>query len=350
MTPLESWWEQRPIDADDVNFANLVEWESTGVEQSFTGLIDCDSARSPDAESIRMAGSLTRYSRDLHRFVRSFVSFGSLYSSRQEPIFLAGKLFLDGRRFDLCLPVDHIKSHLELARESRLFLLYCICSKVGAKENRAVVATVTDGYYGNLAVGVKGVFVDAGGSDWQASVTQIVGSPVNLRGALLSPYVKFARLLTNAFQKQPQASQKKSKARPDGSAPNQGGNSNQASASSLVAAAAATRMLVTKLGGRLAAIGLSIGAIGTGIFGEVKFWKQLVGRADHLPCCCAISRDFVGLFSPILVQTQQTEPGSSSGSLGMANKPCHETENPDEASPDRKSKTPKAQFIQTRVT
>ncbi|GFO63244.1 hypothetical protein M1B72_11070 [Geomonas paludis] len=273
----ENWWRDRPESADGMDPVLLAEWENGGVEAALAGLIDRDLARKPEADALQMMTALLRYSRDLYHVARNFVSFGALYGARKEPTFCAGTLFVDGRRFDLCLPVSHVKAHAERSQEGNLFLLYCACSKPGVKENRAVVAVVTDGVCGNLHVGLNGVFVAADGEEWQATVTQTVGTPVRLRDAFFAPYLRSARLFYGYLQQPAGGRPGKQKERAEGNGQAREGKSGirEPGGATIFAAATGLKMVASRLGGRVAAVGLSLGAISTGVFGEVKFWDRL---------------------------------------------------------------------------
>lgn len=214
---------------------------------------------------------LARYCRDLMRLANNFVAFKDFYTRQGPGTFQIGTLYLDGRACELVVAARDAAKHAALAGLSRLFLVYCDCTRGG--EKISIAAAFTAGDADQLMVGRNGVFYDRSGHDWDATIVKIVDHPISLRQAFWSPYKKFARMVTEQLQKL--AASKATAV--------EGKLADTAAGVDKVAARAPKAppapFDVGKFAGIFAAIGLAIGAIGTalasvltGLLG-LKFWQ-----------------------------------------------------------------------------
>ena len=153
----------------------------------------------PEAEAVRDLERLARYVRDLLPLANNFVAFRDFYTRQGKACFQIGTLYLDGRAAELVISVNDAGKHAALAGLSRICLVYCECTRPGAKQT--IAAAFTAGDSDQLMVGRNGVFYDRQGRDWDATISKIVDHPISLRQAFGSPYKKLARMIAEQLQK-----------------------------------------------------------------------------------------------------------------------------------------------------
>ena len=153
----------------------------------------------PEAEAVRDLERLARYVRDLLPLANNFVAFRDFYTRQGKACFQIGTLYLDGRAAELVISVNDAGKHAALAGLSRICLVYCECTRPGAKQT--IAAAFTAGDSDQLMVGRNGVFYDRQGRDWDATISKIVDHPISLRQAFWSPYKKLARMIAEQLQK-----------------------------------------------------------------------------------------------------------------------------------------------------
>lgn len=138
----------------------------------------------------------------LLRFLRNFVNVSDLYPPVADPLFLCGKLFMDGRIASLCFPVENggEKAHAALAAPARCCLVYCTLERKG-QSNRTILAVFTAGTVGALTVGKRGLFVDLNGNDWEATVSHVAITTISLWEAFFAPWRKIGEVCSETFQK-----------------------------------------------------------------------------------------------------------------------------------------------------
>ncbi len=266
------WWSAKPeSNVATVGIERLRQWQPRFLS-ALQQLIDQDLAMQPAFEARVEVERLTRYCRDLLTFANNFVSFKDFYSGRGKAIFQSGTLFLDGRSFELCITVNDIAKHAQLANLSRVYLVYCDCVRNGGAEKMTVVAGITDGDADQLLVGRNGILYDRQGEDWDATVVRIIEHPISIRQAFWDPYKRIAKMASEQLQKIAAA---RSKAAEDKAAVNlmQTGLKKEDKA-------VQQAFDVGKFAGIFAAIGLAIGAIGTAIvsvltgFLKLSWWQM----------------------------------------------------------------------------
>jgi len=164
-------------------------------------LIRRDLALEPTFNAIASLERLLRFSRDLYRLLRNFVSFVDFFDPERLAIFQAGTLYLDSRACKLVVRVRDPARHAALAGLSRAYLAYLDCIRPGSHETLQIVAAITAGDADNLTVGRNGVFYDSQGRDWDATITRIVENPISIRQAFWSPYKRLIRFVEEQLAK-----------------------------------------------------------------------------------------------------------------------------------------------------
>ena len=241
------------------------------LQQAFALMAE-DLAQQAEAESVLDVDKLLRYQLYLRDLLRNFVNFENFYSLEKPAIFQNGRLYLDGRSCDLCLNVNDAGKHAKLAGLSGIYLLYVDCVRSATGEKKSIVASMTAGDAGNLMVGRNGVYYDAAGQDWDATVTQIVANPISIREAFFTPYQRIGRMISDQIQKFAAAKDKDIESKSAAGV----GDAAKIAGTPAAKPATAAPFDVAKFAGIFAAIGLAIGAIGTALAAVVTSFLGLV--------------------------------------------------------------------------
>jgi hypothetical protein len=275
VTHYETWWGNKiETTVTSLGKERLVQWQQEQPEAALSALTDQDLALKPAFDAIVEVERLTRYCRDLLPLANNFVSFRDFYTGRGKAIFQSGTLFLDGRSFELCITVADVAKHALLANLSRVYLLYCDCTRNGGSDKMTIAAAITDGDSDQLLVGRNGVFYDRKGVDWDATIVRIVEQPISIRQAFWDPYKRLGKMIGDTIQKMAAA---RSKASDDKMA---AGVTSAASGKLPDAKAAQQAFDVGKFAGIFAAVGLALGAIGTAlatiltVFFKLPWWQM----------------------------------------------------------------------------
>ena len=226
-------------------------------KQLIDELIAMDKAFEPEANAISSVDKLVRYCKYLHTLINNFVAFRDFYSHGSKAIFQAGTLYLDGRSCDLCVKVDDIGAHVVLSSLSRVYLVYCNCTRRGGTDKMTIAAAFTAGDSDQLMLGRNGVFYDRKGQDWDATIARIIEHPISIKQAFWAPYRQASRMISEQLMKLAAARSKASENRMAVSAM-QAGMQTASGKPPVEKAFDAGRFA-----GIFAAIGLAIGAIGT---------------------------------------------------------------------------------------
>ena len=220
-----------------------------------------DSAVEPEVAAIASAEKLLRYCRDLHLLANNFVSFRDFYTRKGKATFQAGTLYLDGRSADLCVTVSDVAKHTEIASLSRVYLVYCECTRRGGGDKTTIAAGFTAGDSDFLMVGRNGVFYDRKGQDWDATIVRIVDHPISIRQAFWAPYKRLARMIGEQVHKLSAARSRAS----EQAAALRMARAGEAAAAGMPAIPPPPPFDIAKFAGIFAAIGLAIGAIGAAL-------------------------------------------------------------------------------------
>lgn len=186
-----AWRTTEPPAVGPLGATRLRELTAPALLAGLAGLFAQDEAVKPEFDALLDLERLVRYHRDLYRLLHNFVSFGDLYDRERYGIFQIGTLFFDSRATQLCVEAPDMARHGLLAGRSNIFLVYCECTRAGAK--RTICAGMTNGGSNGLIVGRNGLFVDRQGRDWDATVVKVVENPISIREAFWSPYKRVLR-------------------------------------------------------------------------------------------------------------------------------------------------------------
>lgn len=247
-------------------------------------LIEQDKALEHEANNIILVDQMVRYYRDIFTLLKNFVTFYDFYTKGKKAIFQAGTLYIDQRSCDLCIKVQDMDKHNEIAGLSGLFLVYCACKSRSTDESMIIAAALTNGDIDNVEVGRNGLFYDRDGNDWDATIIKLIENPISIQQSFWMPYRrvskfvgsqvnKFASSQDSKVQEKTTTSVEKARDKADEELnKNISSSANPPAASPTLVAkadppapAASAPFDVGKFVGIFAAISLALGAIGTAI-------------------------------------------------------------------------------------
>ncbi|NDU85019.1 MAG: hypothetical protein G3H99_00165 [Ferrovum sp.] len=242
----------------------LIEEEWENIKNAFGKYLAWQAANPKETENdtVRDLECLVRLVRDLLTLANNFVSFKAFYTREGKAIFQAGTLYMDSRSCELCVTVNDPAKHALLANLSSICLVYCDC--VRGSEKMTIAAAFTAGDSDQLRIGRNGVFYDAKGRDWDATIVRIIEQPISLRQAFWSPYKKMVRAISDQFEK---FASSRAKATDDKLVANATGTVQKTAAGTVAIPPSTAQQAfdVGKFAGIFAAIGMAVGAIGTAI-------------------------------------------------------------------------------------
>ena len=166
-------------------------------------LIEDDKAQEAEASGIDEACKLVRFYAHFAKLLNNYVIFSDFYTRDPEKlaVFEAGKLYIDERCCDLCIRVEDMGKHADMAGLSNMFLIYCTCTSKVKAGTMNIAAVMTAGSIRNLRPGVNGVFYDREGQDWDAVITKVVDNPISVRQAFWTPYRKLGKFISDKIDK-----------------------------------------------------------------------------------------------------------------------------------------------------
>ena len=242
-------------------------------------LVAQDAALKEESDNIEMVDKFLHIYRDFYKLLKNFVTFNDFYDKDRDikAIFQCGTLIIDQRECKFCMRVNDTAKHSASAAPSGMYLVYCDCTTKTKPAKLQIVAAVTVGDIGALAVGKNGVFYDNSGLEWDAVITKIVDNPINILQSFWSPYRRMATAIENLINKS--AADKDAKMMANATA-----NINAAptkTADQAKAAAATPPFDIAKFAGIFAAIGMAVGMIGTALASIFKglfalSWWQII--------------------------------------------------------------------------
>lgn len=280
LAPAMDWLKRKAGQlVEPLGIARVREIKAMDAQGRIAALIAADAALAPEFEAIAAVETLARYVRDLVPLLNNFVAFKDFYTRRGKAIFQVGTLYIDGRSCDLCIAVDDPAKHATLATLSRIYLLYCDCTRRGsdgkaATDKMTIAAAVTAGDADQLMVGRNGVFYDRQGNDWDAVIVKIVSHPISIREAFWSPFKKVGKFVGDQVEKFAAARSKASEQQMTTKLL-ESGTQALSGAPATPAPAAPPPFDAAKFAGIFAAIGLAIGAIGTALASVVTGFLNL---------------------------------------------------------------------------
>ncbi len=279
IAPFEAWRNRQPETAlSSLSIARIKDLIAPPVKARIDGLLARDKALEAETNAIARVEKLLRFQRDLVTLLNNTVSFRHFYSRTAPALFQAGRLYLDGRSCDLCVTVTDIAKHAQLAALSRIYLVYCLCTRQGSQggtaERMTIAAAITAGDADNISVGRNGVFYDRKGQDWDATIVRIVEHPISLRQALWLPYRQAAAFIGDQVQKFAAARSATTQAQLALATV----RTEAAAVPTTAEAAAPARPAAydaARFAGIFAAVGLALGALGTAIASTVTGFLRL---------------------------------------------------------------------------
>ena len=166
-------------------------------------LFDKDLAVANEIEGIEGVEKLILFKANMLEFCENFVSFASLLDPISLSMIQAGRLVMDGRRFELNMGIADRGAHKKTAELSDICVMYLKLTSIrnGAKAEKEVATAVTSGDVANLRIGKRGLFITRDGSEWDAEVVDFISRPVSIAEALKSPFVKLGAFLKRRTEK-----------------------------------------------------------------------------------------------------------------------------------------------------
>ena len=247
-------------------------------KQALLDLVAQDASLKEAAEGIDMVDKFLHIYRDFYHLLRNFVTFQDFYSRNKNvrAVFQCGRLLIDQRECRMCMKVVDMGKHNTMAAASGMYLVYCDCTTKTKPGKMVIVAAVTVGEIGDLAVGKNAIFYDNDGLVWDAVITKIIDNPISVGQAFWSPYRRVATTIENLINKS--AADKDAAMMKDLNA-KVNAMPTTVPAAADAKAAPAQPFDIAKFAGIFAALGMAVGMIGTaltslfkGIF-ELKLWQ-----------------------------------------------------------------------------
>lgn len=240
-------------------------------------LVEQDKALEEEAVSIETVDKFLRLYKNFHKFLNNYVVFSDFYNDAKglKAIFQAGRLYIDQRSTDLCIRVQDMSKHADMAALSGMYILYCACTSKKLGKSMDIAAVLTDGDVNELRVGRNAVFYDRDGVDWDAMVTRIVENPISIRQAFWAPYRKVGRWISDKIDKSAAEKNDKSLANLTATADN-------ATSKPADGTAPKSAFDIAKFAGIFAAIGMAVAYLSTALVSigkgvaSLSLWKILL--------------------------------------------------------------------------
>ena len=280
--PYTAWMgEKKGAEVEDLGLEAVEALLKEDRKADLLALVEQDKALEEEALSIEAVDKLLRLYKNFYRFLNNYVVFSDFYSldPERKAIFQAGRLYIDQRSTDLCIRVQDMGKHADMAGLSGMYILYCACHSKKLGKNMDIAAVLTDGDVDDLRVGRNAVFYDRDGVDWDATVTKIVDNPISVRQAFWAPYKKVGRWISDKINKSASEKNDKSLASLTASA-------DSATSAPVAGGAAAapkpSSFDIAKFAGIFAAIGMAVAYLSTALVSIFKgvmalsFWKILL--------------------------------------------------------------------------
>lgn len=244
------------------------------LKQSLLDLVAKDLALKEEAENIDNVDKFLHVYRDFYRLLKNFVTLEDFYSKDKnvKAVFQSGTLIIDQRACRFCMNVADMAKHNTMAPASGMYLVYCDCTTKTKPGKITIVAAVTVGDVGDLAVGKNAVYYDNQGLEWDAVITKIIDNPISISQSFWSPYRRMADAVQNLINKS--AAEKDAKLMKDATDKINAAPA-AAPASPDAKPAPAQPFDIAKFAGIFAAIGMAFGMIGSALASLVKGFVAL---------------------------------------------------------------------------
>ncbi|EDM25013.1 hypothetical protein LNTAR_03759 [Lentisphaera araneosa HTCC2155] len=141
-------------------------------------------------------------------FCNNFVNYKYFYIPKKRAAFEAGTLILDGRVFDLSIPVSNVNEHSKVAKSSGMFCIYLKINKKNDNEPQYICAPVCALRNKVNTVGKRGILITLNGDHRDAQIVKIIDTPVSLVDSMVNPFRKISNLIVSSIEKISSSSEK----------------------------------------------------------------------------------------------------------------------------------------------
>jgi len=197
------WLEGRPSsNIEKISPDKLKNYLEDSHTEKIKKLIEEDKAVADKLNQIQNLEKIILYQRWLLELVNNFVSFPKLYNPDELALFEMGTLIIDGRHMSFTVKVKDRASHIKVAKESHMYLLYVEVSSQQDKTDKFEVATaVTSGDAAGLRKGKRGIFFTTDGKEWDAEIIDIIANPVSLWESIKAPFQQLGGFIGKQIEK-----------------------------------------------------------------------------------------------------------------------------------------------------
>lgn len=180
--------------------ADLEKWTDEKYHVAIVELTAIDQDIANRAAALNKLEKLILCRMHLIEFVNNYVNLSKLYDPVASALFECGSAVIDGRWFNMAIPVADVNAHSAIAKNSGIFIIYLDVIPNDKSPALKVAMPATSGTRGNLSVGKRGVFFDLKGAEHDAVITKIVEAPISLREAMLAPFKKVGDFLIGKIE------------------------------------------------------------------------------------------------------------------------------------------------------
>jgi len=188
----------KKLGAERVRFLN----NASQIERLYH-LIKADAVVAQELSGIALLEKTILFQRWLMDLLNNFISFSQLFEPDTKSLIQAGQLIMDGRHFDLTIPIIDRTSHRSVAVKSNICTIYLKIYKNmgGSRHEKEIATAVTAGSMNNLYVGKLGIFTDHHASKWDALIVDIITHPVSMSESMKMPFVKLGEFLSTQAER-----------------------------------------------------------------------------------------------------------------------------------------------------
>ncbi|MGM9768423.1 MAG: hypothetical protein ACI3Z0_08180 [Candidatus Cryptobacteroides sp.] len=282
LAPYVAWKAAKAGEAvESLGIETVDKFLASDLKQPLLDLVAKDLALKEEAENIDNVDKFLHVYRDFYRLLRNFVTLEDFYSKDKnvKAIFQSGTLIIDQRACRFCMNVADMAKHNTMAPASGMYLVYCDCTTKTKPGKITIVAAVTVGDIGDLAVGKNAIYYDNQGLEWDAVITKIIDNPISISQSFWSPYRRMSDAVQNLINKS--AAEKDAKLMKEATDKINAAPA-AAPASQDAKPAAAQPFDIGKFAGIFAALGMAVGMIGSALaslvkgFVALKWWQVIL--------------------------------------------------------------------------
>ncbi|WFB34324.1 hypothetical protein P3T73_09135 [Kiritimatiellota bacterium B12222] len=192
-----------------ISETDLISYSQPALRDAVLALMDHQAKSAIDLKDVRRAEKLALYQGYILEFSNNFIAFPHLYEPEIRAGFEMGTLIMDGRRFNLSVEVPDRAAYLKGIEGGTMFIMIVELVHTLRKEKFEVAVPATSGHQGNLKVGKHGVFQHVDGSQWFATVVHIADNPISLGEAMMEPFKRLGKAVTQKVESITQSAEKK---------------------------------------------------------------------------------------------------------------------------------------------